>query len=112
MHQGRCVQIPLVMFGLTHAYFCLYHALSNVVIRRTLTAARAKGAKYPWLYAAFVIFALAYATAMMETLTIMHVRLLFLLAACNNFYSTPGCCHSFPRVMMLMLCFPLYQRHH
>lgn len=68
------MQIPLVMFLLTHAYFCLYHALSNVVIRRTLWVARARGAGAPWLYAAVAIFVLAYVTALMETLTIMHVR--------------------------------------
>lgn len=81
---GSCVQIPLVMFMLTHAYFCLYHALSNVVIRRTLSFARGRGAASPWAYAAAAIFVLAYVTAVMETLTIMHVRI----------------CHCFPCLCM------------
>ena len=37
------VQIPLVMFLLTHAYFCLYHALSNIVIRRDVARDRKLG---------------------------------------------------------------------
>lgn len=81
---GICLQIPLVMFMLTHAYFCLYHALSNVVIRRTLSFVRGRGAGSPWAYAAAAIFVLAYVTALMETLTIMHVRI----------------CSSFPRLCM------------
>eukprot|EP00892_Ulva_mutabilis_P002606 jgi/Ulvmu1/12346/UM089_0030.1 len=72
MPSHRLNNIPLVMFGLTHAYFCLYHALSNIVIRRTLAAAKARGARTPWAYAALAIFILAYVTAMMETVTIMH----------------------------------------
>lgn len=27
-------QVPLVMYLMTHAYFCFYHALSNLVLRR------------------------------------------------------------------------------
>ena len=30
----RPMQIPLVMYLMTHAYFCFYHALSNVLLRR------------------------------------------------------------------------------
>lgn len=28
------LQVPLVMYLMTHAYFCFYHALSNLVLRR------------------------------------------------------------------------------
>lgn len=27
-------QVPLVMYLMTHAYFCFYHAISNLVLRR------------------------------------------------------------------------------
>ena len=78
-----CVaQIPIALFGITHAYFCLYHALSNLLIRRTLAEARARGFKFPWIAAGVVIFLLAYVTAFMETFTIAHVcpHLLFFFA--------------------------------
>ena len=35
----RPMQIPLVMYLMTHAYFCFYHALSNVLLRRVRGAA-------------------------------------------------------------------------
>ena len=64
------------MYLLTHAYFCLYHALSNMLIRRTL-AALAKRQRWLRLSTAGVlVLLLAYATAFMEALTIAHVRLL------------------------------------
>ena len=68
------VQIPLVMFLLTHAYFCLYHALSNIVIRRTLHATASWGVPASRVMAGVVIFLLAYVTALMETFTISQVR--------------------------------------
>lgn len=47
--QNRCfpplplpLQVPITLYFMTHAYFCLYHALSNVLIRR----ARAAVARY------------------------------------------------------------------
>lgn len=36
------LQVPITLYFMTHAYFCLYHALSNVLIRR----ARAAVARY------------------------------------------------------------------
>ena len=67
------LQIPLVMFLLTHAYFCLYHALSNIAIRRTLLATKHWGAAGSKAAAGVVIFVLAYTTAFMETFTISQV---------------------------------------
>jgi hypothetical protein len=32
------LQIPLVMFLMTHAYFLFYHALANLVLRRVRAA--------------------------------------------------------------------------
>lgn len=28
------LQVPITLYFMTHAYFCLYHALSNVLLRR------------------------------------------------------------------------------
>lgn len=61
------------MFLLTHAYFCLYHSLSNMVIRYTLAAASSFGPIGRWVCAGAVIFVLAYVTAIMETFTISQV---------------------------------------
>jgi hypothetical protein len=68
------MQIPAVMYLLTHAYFCLYHALSNLVIRRTLHATKLWGLIGSRIAAGAVIFVLAYITAFMETFTISQVR--------------------------------------
>jgi cycloeucalenol cycloisomerase len=35
---GCLLQIPLVMFLMTHAYFLFYHALANMVLRRVSSA--------------------------------------------------------------------------
>jgi hypothetical protein len=32
------VQIPIVMYLMTHAYFCFYHAVSNMLLRRVRSA--------------------------------------------------------------------------
>lgn len=63
------------MFLLTHAYFCMYHALSSMAIRRALHAAQRWGRAAQLTAAGVVVLVLAYATAFMETLTISHVRL-------------------------------------
>lgn len=58
---------------MTHAYFCFYHTLSNIVLRRLGHAI--KGCSYPVRLAAntIVVVAFSYFTAFMETLTITHV---------------------------------------
>lgn len=66
------VQVPIALYFMTHAYFCFYHTLSNVLIRRVRNATAPFGSTAQNLAAAFVIFCLAYATAFMETLTIAH----------------------------------------
>lgn len=67
------------MFLLTHAYFCLYHALSNMLIRRTLHATAGWHGRARHVAAAAVIFVLAYVTAFMETFTIAQVLTLMTL---------------------------------
>lgn len=55
---------------MTHAYFCFYHALANVCLRRTSNAVPPGPARL--LAMGTVVVLLAYATAFMETLTISH----------------------------------------
>eukprot|EP00191_Tetraselmis_sp_GSL018_P004733 CAMPEP_0177601218 /NCGR_PEP_ID=MMETSP0419_2-20121207/14117_1 /TAXON_ID=582737 /ORGANISM="Tetraselmis sp., Strain GSL018" /LENGTH=169 /DNA_ID=CAMNT_0019094419 /DNA_START=478 /DNA_END=988 /DNA_ORIENTATION=+ len=55
---------------MTHAYFCFYHSLSNVLLRRVRFAVSDKPAAVRWAASAALVFALAYATAYGETLTI------------------------------------------
>lgn len=55
---------------MTHAYFCFYHALANVCLRRTSYAVPPGPARL--LAMGTVVVLLAYATAFMETLTISH----------------------------------------
>lgn len=64
------------MFLMTHAYFLFYHSLSDVVLRRLKRAAAARGwtPRARTAAHAAAVFALSYATAFMETLTIAHVR--------------------------------------
>jgi hypothetical protein len=61
---------------MTHAYFCFYHTLSNIVLRRLSHAI--KGHSYPFRLAlnTAVVVAFSYFTAFMETLTITHVSAL------------------------------------
>lgn len=68
----RLNEVPITLYFMTHAYFCFYHALSNVVLRRTLHAVQSYHTIVQWLLLALVIFILAYITALMETVTIAH----------------------------------------
>eukprot|EP00887_Chlorella_sp_A99_P005552 scaffold1.g5552.t1 len=70
-HQPHSL-VPITLFLMTHAYFCLYHALSNLIIRRARAAAAAAGPAAQAAAEAAVVLALAYATAYGETLTIAH----------------------------------------
>lgn len=66
------LQVPITLYFMTHAYFCLYHALSNLLIRRTRNALRSYGWMAQGVGEGLVVFVLAYATAYGETLTIAH----------------------------------------
>ena len=66
------LQVPITLYFMTHAYFCFYHALSNVVLRRTAHAVQQSPRICQWLTLATVVFVLAYITALMETVTIAH----------------------------------------
>lgn len=62
--------VPVPCYLATHAYFVFYHSLSSVVLRRTRAAT--KGLNRHVSAAVFVgaVLALAYLTALMETVTI------------------------------------------
>ena len=64
------MQVPIALYLMTHAYFCFYHALANVCLRRTSNAVSPGPARL--LAMGAVVVLLAYATAFMETLTISH----------------------------------------
>lgn len=64
--------MPIALYLITHAYFCFYHALANVVIRRVKHASAPLGALGRGLAVAVAVFLLSYFTAFMETLTISH----------------------------------------
>uniref|UniRef100_A0A061R6G1 Cycloeucalenol cycloisomerase n=1 Tax=Tetraselmis sp. GSL018 TaxID=582737 RepID=A0A061R6G1_9CHLO len=66
----RLNEVPICLYFMTHAYFCFYHSLSNVLLRRVRFAVSDKPAAVRWAASAALVFALAYATAYGETLTI------------------------------------------
>ena len=69
------LQVPIPLYLLTHAYFCFYHVVANVTIRRIRHAVRpAFGRTASFVVEAAWIILLAYVTAFMETLTIANVR--------------------------------------
>mmetsp|Transcript_26411 Transcript_26411/g.78431 ORF Transcript_26411/g.78431 Transcript_26411/m.78431 type:complete len:159 (-) Transcript_26411:275-751(-) len=72
MPAHRINDVPLVMFLMTHAYFCFYHALSNVMLRRVRTGLACSSRLVRRTAMGAVVFLLSYATAYMETLTISH----------------------------------------
>lgn len=69
---GLPLQVPIALYFMTHAYFLLYHSLSNVLLRRVRHATASWPRPMQLLAAATLIFSLSYATAFMETLTIAH----------------------------------------
>ena len=66
------MQVPIPLYLMTHAYFCFYHAVSNVALRATRHLTAGRGPVVQHLTTALTVFLLAYATAYMETLTIAH----------------------------------------
>ena len=68
----RLNDVPISMYFATHAYFCFYHSLTNVCIRRMRrTGAYAKSTEVQqYLLDSVFIGFLAYLTAFMETKTI------------------------------------------
>lgn len=69
----RLNDVPITLFLMTHAYFALYHALANVLIRATRNVVRPRlGTTAAAVAEAVVVLTLAYSTAFAETLTIAH----------------------------------------
>mmetsp|Transcript_6017 Transcript_6017/g.10866 ORF Transcript_6017/g.10866 Transcript_6017/m.10866 type:complete len:281 (-) Transcript_6017:216-1058(-) len=63
-------EVPICLYLMTHAYFCFYHALANVLLRRVRNAVKGRSRAVQLTASAALIFALSYATAYGETLTI------------------------------------------
>ena len=68
----RLNDVPITLYFMTHAYFCLYHAIANVLIRRVRNAAQPAGPIAQFVAETVLVFVLSYATAFGETLTISH----------------------------------------
>lgn len=60
--------VPIPMFFATHFYFCFYHVLSNMAIRKAWSSL-APGAMRS-LFVALLVLVMSYVTAFMESLTI------------------------------------------
>lgn len=71
-HLHTRAQVPITLYFMTHAYFALYHALANVLIRKARSMVGPRSPNLRILAEAVVVFVLAYSTAYAETLTISH----------------------------------------
>jgi cycloeucalenol cycloisomerase len=60
--------VPIPMFFATHFYFCFYHTLSNMALRKTAT--RYEADRVRWWFTVVLICVMSYITAFMEALTI------------------------------------------
>lgn len=96
------MQVPIPLYFMTHAYFCFYHALSNMVLRRTRTATAQYGSRVQLVTTALVVFVLAYVTAYMETLTIAHFPYYKFKVSLSCLFTALLCKHSYA---------PLYKVH-
>jgi cycloeucalenol cycloisomerase len=68
----RLNDVPITLYFMTHAYFCFYHSLSNMFIRRIRNATESYGNVVMWMAESVGVFVLAYLTAYGETVTIAH----------------------------------------
>lgn len=69
----RINDVPIAMFLATHAYFCTYHSLTTIALRRWWTSATYAALPQSWLApaaSAALVFCMAVFTAFMETFTI------------------------------------------
>lgn len=60
--------VPIPMFFATHFYFCFYHTLSNLALRKVATTYAPDWVR--WLYTVALVSTLSYITAFMEAFTI------------------------------------------
>lgn len=68
----RLNDVPITLYFMTHAYFCFYHSMSNMVIRKVRSSTRKYGKSAQIISESLVVFTLAYLTAFGETITIAH----------------------------------------
>ena len=64
--------MPFCLYLMTHAYFCFYHCLANVLLRRLQHALKRHGKLAARAGMALLVFSLSYATAFAETATIAN----------------------------------------
>eukprot|EP00270_Netrium_digitus_P017538 TRINITY_DN6455_c0_g1_i1.p1 TRINITY_DN6455_c0_g1~~TRINITY_DN6455_c0_g1_i1.p1 ORF type:complete len:240 (+),score=67.51 TRINITY_DN6455_c0_g1_i1:48-722(+) len=70
----RLNNVPIPLYLLTHAYFCFYHTLSNLSLRRCLRLFSPKRRGLGLVVGAVWVLVFAYFTAFMETLTISQFK--------------------------------------
>jgi len=70
----RLNDVPITLYFMTQAYFCFYHALSNIIIRSVGSLFSRVRSPIRIFFQGLSIFVLSYATAYGETLTISNVR--------------------------------------
>lgn len=68
----RLNDVPITLYFMTHAYFCFYHSLSNMVIRRVHAATENSNRLFQVFSEVLTVFVLSYFTAIGETVTISH----------------------------------------
>eukprot|EP00850_Spirogloea_muscicola_P001515 SM000005S17312 [mRNA] locus=s5:1356241:1366812:- [translate_table: standard] len=66
--------VPIPLYLLTHAYFCFYHTVSTVTLRRLQRALALWPRLWAWTARAAWVFALSYFMAFMETFTIANFQ--------------------------------------
>lgn len=68
----RLNDVPITLYFMTHAYFCFYHSISNMMIRKVRNVTSKYGNIVQNVSEGLVVFTLAYLTAIGETITIAH----------------------------------------
>jgi len=72
--RGLCshTQVPINLYFMTHAYFCLYHTLSNYALRRLWRAFGNRVTVVSFIAVSIVIGLMSVFTAFTETFTIQN----------------------------------------
>ncbi|GBG89110.1 hypothetical protein CBR_g48821 [Chara braunii] len=69
----RLNNVPIPLYFMTHPYFCFYHTISNMLLRRLRHAISTVGSRCTrWVIQALFIIVLSYITAAMEAITIAN----------------------------------------
>lgn len=87
----RRMQVPITLYFMTHAYFCFYHTLSNLVLRRLRYTFKDSSQLNRVAIMGLAVFLMAYTTAIMETLTIAHFPYYTFRVSASTIVACRGC---------------------